>query len=45
MISSGVSTFIELGPGKVLTGLVRRMHPEAKTANINNVSSILAMAS
>ena len=45
MISSGVSTFIELGPGKVLTGLVRRMHPEAKTANINNVSSILALAS
>ena len=45
MISSGVSTFIELGPGKVLTGLVRKMHPEAKTANINNVSSILAMAS
>ena len=32
MTELGVDSFIELGAGKVLTGLVRRIAPEAKTA-------------
>ncbi len=34
MIADGASEFIECGPGKVLQGLVRKIHAEAVTASI-----------
>ena len=34
MSQMGIQHFIEIGPGKVLTGLVKRIAPEAKTWNI-----------
>lgn len=39
---SGVHTFIEIGNGKVLSGLIRRIIPDAKTININSIDSIEA---
>ena len=39
----GALSFIEIGPGKVLTGLVKRILPEALTHNIND--AILSEAS
>ncbi len=31
MTAAGVTTFVEVGPGKVLTGLIRRIAPDAET--------------
>jgi [acyl-carrier-protein] S-malonyltransferase len=42
MASTGVQTFIELGPGKVLTGLIRRIAPGAHLLNIDGVAAIEA---
>ncbi len=42
MATLGVSTFIEIGPGTVLSGLVKRIVPEAKTLNVNDPQSLEA---
>ena len=40
MIDSGVNHFIEIGPGKVLSGLVKRISKELKIDTINNQGDI-----
>ena len=40
MISSGTNTFIEIGPGKVLSGLIKRINKEVKVLNIDTVKDI-----
>jgi [acyl-carrier-protein] S-malonyltransferase len=39
MSETGVTTFVEVGPGKVLTGLVRRIAPDATTINIDDLTT------
>ena len=43
MAEMGVSVFIEIGPGKVLSGLVKRILPEATTFNVYDVESFESM--
>ena len=40
MVESGVNHFIEIGPGKVLSGLVKRINKEVKINTINNQGDI-----
>ena len=40
MIDEGVNHFIEIGPGKVLSGLVKRINKDVKINTINNESDI-----
>lgn len=38
--STGVNTFIETGPGKVLSGLIKRIDSSLKTFNVENIDSL-----
>jgi [acyl-carrier-protein] S-malonyltransferase len=40
MTNKGVNHFIEIGPGKVLSGLVKRINKDVKINTINNEDDI-----
>ena len=40
MVALGVDRFIEIGPGKVLSGLVKRMAKGAQIQNVEDVASL-----
>ena len=40
MINKGVNQFIEIGPGKVLSGLIKRINKDVKINSINNLKDI-----
>ena len=43
MVKQGVTTFIEIGPAKVLTGLIKRINKEVTTQNIGDLAAIKAL--
>ena len=43
MISAGVTSFIEAGPGRVLSGLVKRAGPGLTAASLDSVDSLDAL--
>ena len=43
MVNKGVNHFIEIGPGKVLSGLIKRINKEVKINTINTENDIKAL--
>ena len=42
MVTEGVDTFIEIGPGKVLAGLNKKIAPDATVYNVYDLASLEA---
>ena len=40
MINNGVNNFVEIGPGKVLSGLIKRINKNVNVNSINNEEDI-----
>ena len=40
MVNNGVNNFIEIGPGKVLSGLIKRINKEVNVQSINTIEDI-----
>ena len=45
MIEHGVTKFIEIGPGKVLAGLIKRINKEVEILNIGDGTSVKSLVS
>jgi [acyl-carrier-protein] S-malonyltransferase len=45
MLGQGVKSFIEIGPGKVLAGLIRRISRDAEMLNIGDALSVKSLSS
>jgi [acyl-carrier-protein] S-malonyltransferase len=45
LASEGVTTYVEVGPGTVLTGLIRKIHREARLVNFGGPDDLPAIRS
>jgi [acyl-carrier-protein] S-malonyltransferase len=44
LIKEGVDTFVEVGPGKVLTGLMRQISREVRCFNVEDAASLKSVS-
>ena len=40
MISDGINVFVEIGPGKTLSGLVKKVNHDAIAVNVEDIESL-----
>jgi [acyl-carrier-protein] S-malonyltransferase len=40
LIRGGIDTFVEVGPGKVLSGLMRQINREVRSLNVEDTESL-----
>jgi len=40
LVAQGVDTFVEIGSGKVLTGLIKRSAKNARLVNVSDMGSV-----
>jgi [acyl-carrier-protein] S-malonyltransferase len=45
LLNNGVEEFVEVGPGKVLSGLMRQISRETRTMNVEDATSLTAVTS
>ena len=43
LFAAGYDAFLEVGPGSVLTGLVKRIEPRAQTAHVSDRETLRAL--
>jgi [acyl-carrier-protein] S-malonyltransferase len=43
LLADGVDTFCEIGPGRVLTGLMKRINRKTKVTNVSDLGSVRAL--
>jgi [acyl-carrier-protein] S-malonyltransferase len=43
LLQQGVTTFVEVGPGKVLSGLMRQINRDAGCLNVEDLASLDAV--
>jgi len=43
MVNDGVNSFIEIGPGKVLSGLIKRIDKEVQTLNVEDTKGLQSL--
>jgi len=43
MMGTGVDSFIEIGPGRALSGMVKRINRRAVIANVADLESIMTL--
>ncbi len=43
LFAAGYDSFLEVGPGAVLTGLVKRIEPQAQTAHVSDMETLVAL--
>jgi [acyl-carrier-protein] S-malonyltransferase len=42
-VDNGVTSFVEIGPGKVLSGLVKRIAKDSSTCNVEDATGVKSL--